>query len=48
MEYRERERETERDTERDRERVWFGLNFLYVINVIVLTIGHHFFWIFID
>ena len=34
--------------ERERERVWFGFNFLYVINVIVLTIGHHVFRIFID
>ena len=28
--------------------VWFGFNFLYVINVIVLIIGHHVFRIFIE
>ena len=31
-----------------KERVWFGFNCLYVISVIVLTIGHHVFRIFID
>ena len=33
--------------EGERDRVWFGFNFLYVINVIALTIGHHVFRIFI-
>ena len=34
--------------EREREREWFGINFLYVINLLVLTIGHHVFRVFID
>ena len=33
---------------RERERVWFGFDFSYVINVIVLTVGHDVFRIFID
>ena len=33
---------------RERERVWLGFNLLYVINVILLAIGHHVFRIFID
>ena len=44
---RETERETHRDTETQTERVWFSFIFLYVINIIIFTIGHVT-WIFIN